>query len=71
VARTNNQGHTVKNFAVDIRLRRQPFERVPIALEFIAGQFAIDDGHIDADGTRPYAHLLNNKRIGIAVMIAV
>jgi hypothetical protein len=71
VARADNQGHPVENFAVDVRLRWQPFERVPVALEFIARQFAIDDGHINADGARPYAHFLDNERIGIAIMIAV
>ena len=55
-----HQRHAVEDLAVQFRLARQACERIAVALEFEAAKLAVDDSHIDSNGTSPDAHLLDD-----------
>lgn len=59
----------VEQSAVEFSLLRQTSERVFVAFEFVTDQLAIYDCYIDADRTRPNAHLFDDAGIMIASVL--
>ncbi|MER8724565.1 hypothetical protein NKH50_09750 [Mesorhizobium sp. M1027] len=59
----DNKRHLIEYTTVDVSLYRKPLERIAIAFEFEASQFAVDNGKINANGARPHAHLFNDASV--------
>src|ERR1700759_4351700 len=63
-----DQGGAVKNLRVHVHLGGKPPEGVSVALELVAGEGAIDDGHVYSDcATQP--ELVNEPRVRFAAMV--
>lgn len=67
----HDKHNSVEYLIVQACLRRQPIQRVPRAFKLVASQFAIYNSKIDTHRSVPYAHFLNDPRIGIVFVLAL
>jgi hypothetical protein len=63
-----NDAYVVQCPVVDGELTREPFQGVPVALDFVSGQATIDHGDIDPDVSLAETQLIDDKCLGIGAM---
>lgn len=70
MATASDERNAIKEQVIEFGLCRETIKRVAIALQFIAGKLAVDDGEVDPSRTGPHAHLFNDAGVVIASVIA-
>ena len=65
---TYDQRYGIENFAVNLSLAAQPFQRVFITFDFVALKAAIDDSYVGANSTTSQPKLLYDNGSGIISM---